>query len=124
MELFWIFHKKISTSLWIFYGFALKYFIIFRNFCGIRINTCGIIIKIVCIENSEDRIVSLSPKEFGTKVKSKMNLERLLSINLDLFLPIYRCCPTRLLRQLLSGEKKVLLVTDVEIFDVSQYYEL
>ena len=76
------------------------------------------------MEKSEDRIVYLSPEELGTKAKSKMDLYRLLSIDLGWLLPSYRRCPTRFLRQLLSGEKKVLLVTDVKTFDVPQYSEL
>ena len=108
-----------------FYGFALKLFINFRNLRGIRINTRGcIIIKIVCMAQSEDSFEYLSPEELGTKAKSKMDLYRLLSIDLGWFLPSYRRCPTRYLRQLLSGEKKVLLVTDVKTFDVPQYSEL
>ena len=76
------------------------------------------------MEKSEDRIVYLSHEELGTKTKSKMDLYMLLSIDLDWFLPSCRRCPTRFLRQLLSGEKKVLLVTDVKIFDFLQYSEL
>ena len=115
----------MSTNFKMFYGFALKLFIIFRNFSGIRINTRGcIIIKIAFMAQSEDSIEYLSPEELDTKAKSKMDLYRLSSIDLGWFLPSYRRCPTRYLSQFLSWEKKVLLETDVKTFDVPQYSEL
>ena len=66
----------------------------------------------------------MSPEELRSKAKSKFDLYRLLSVDLGWFLPSYRRCPIRFLRQLLAGEKKVLLVTDVKTFDVPQYPEL
>ena len=76
------------------------------------------------MEQSEDSIEYLSQEELGTKAKSKMDFYRLLSIDFGWFLPSYKLCSTRYLRQLLSGEKKDLLVADVKTFDVPQYLEL
>ena len=103
----------------------MKFFRIFQNFYDFRLIAYRfIIIKIVFMEQQDDNIEYLSPEERGSKAKSKFDLYWLLIVDLGWFLLSYRRCLIRFLRQLLAGEKKVLLVTDVKTFDVPQYSEL
>ena len=124
-ELFEFFIKIYIHCFWTFNVFEMKFFRIFQNFYDFRLIAYGfIIIKIVFMERQDDNIEYLSPEEQGSKAKSKFDLYRLLSVDLCRFFQSYRRCPIRFLRQLLAGEKKVLLVTDVKTFDVPQYPEL